>query len=195
MHPLAETLRFTEAPRLERLLRNLLDFDRSRDSVNVKNIENKQKISIGDIVLTVRFDRVDVDNTDGTLVVDYKTGGKFSASKWFGERPLDMQMPLYAAYGDFDGIVLYWMHAAEMSVTGMSDRNWGIEGYRTFKVLSPEDWRARVAEWRATCERLITEFRDGDCRIDMLNDEPATGDYAMLTRRWILRADSEQGVS
>jgi ATP-dependent helicase/nuclease subunit B len=191
MHPLAEILRKTEKPRLENLLRNLLDFDRARGTIKILNVENKQKIDINGVELTVRFDRVDAD--DGVrLVIDYKTGGKYSANKWFGERPLEMQMPLYAAFGEFNGIVLYWMHASGLSVTGISDRDWGIGRSRSFQTLSPDDWHQRIATWRATCERLIAEFKDGDGRIDVCNDGPATGDYAMLTRRWMLRADTGQ---
>ena len=191
MHPLAEILRETEKPRLERLLRNLIDFDRARGSIKILNVENKQKIDINGVELTIRFDRVDADD-GGRLVIDYKTGGKFSANKWLGERPLEMQMPLYAAFGEFDGIVLYWMHASGLSVTGISDRDWGIRRSRSFKTLSSDDWQQRVATWRAICERLMAEFKGGDCRIDICNDGPATGDYAMLTRRWMLRADTGQ---
>jgi len=191
MHPLAGTLRLTEAPRLERLLLNLIEFDRARGAVTVKDVENKQKIRVDDVELTVRFDRIDADDTDGRLVVDYKTGGKISASKWLGARPLEMQMPLYAACGNFDGIVLYWMHASGLSITGMGNRDWGFGRNRSFKCLSPEDWRERVGTWRSICEQMIAEYRGGDCRIDVENDGPATGDYAMLTRRWVLNADTE----
>ena len=192
MHPLAETLRVTEVPRLERLLRNLIDFDRARGAVNIVDIENKQKIVVGDVGLTVRFDRVDADTAKGQLVVDYKTGVKFSANKWLGERPIEMQMPLYAAYGKFDGIALYWMHSSGLSVTGISDRDWGIGRSRSFRSLSREDWCDQVTTWRSICEHLIAEYRGGDCRIDVENDGSAAGEYAMLTRRWTLRADTEQ---
>jgi hypothetical protein len=77
----------------------------------------------------------------------------------------------------------------------MSDRDWGIARNRSFRTLSSDDWRERIATWRKICERLVAEYRGGDCRIDVTNDGPATGDYAMLTRRWMLRADSGQGSS
>jgi hypothetical protein len=177
------------------LLLNLLEFDRARDAITIKDIESKQKIRVDDVELTVRFDRVDADAGGGRLVVDYKTGGRSSVSKWLGARPLEMQMPLYAAYGDFDGIVLYWMHASGLSITGMGDRDWGFGRNRSFKCLSAEDWRERVGTWRSICEQLIVEYRGGDCRIDVDNDGPATGDYAMLTRRWVLNADTKQDSS
>ncbi len=195
MHPLAETLRATETIRLERLLRNLLDYDQRRGNINSRKIEVQEEISVGDVKLTVRFDRVDVDAEAGQLVVDYKTGAKFSASRWSGERPLDMQMPLYAAFGEFDGIALYWMHRSKVSVTGLSDRDWGTGRSRSFRCLPAQEWQEQVADWRDICERLVAEFRDGDCRIDLANDGSATGEYAMLTRRWALRADPQQDLS
>jgi hypothetical protein len=77
----------------------------------------------------------------------------------------------------------------------MGDRDWGFGRNRSFKCLSAEDWRERVGTWRSICEQLIVEYRGGDCRIDVDNDGPATGDYAMLTRRWVLNADTEQDSS
>jgi len=195
MHPLAEVLREAEKPRLEHLLRNLIDYDQARGSIKILDVEGKQKININGVQLTVRFDRVDVDDSGGRFVIDYKTGGKFSANKWLGKRPLEMQMPLYAAFGEFDGIALYWMHASGLSVTGISDRDWGIGRSRSFETLSSDSWRERVATWREICERLITEYQGGDCRIDVTHDGPATGDYAMLTRRWMLRACAGQDSS
>jgi len=191
MHPLAETLRATERMRLERLLHALIERDRRRGRVEVVALEDRRQIVVGGITLTVRFDRVDRSEEGRLLVIDYKTGGKFGITKWLGERPLEMQLPLYAAYGQADGIALYWLHARALSIAGMGADDWGINagatrGRKAFQVMEVDAWQRQLEDWRATCERLIDEFRHGDCRIDVAGDKLATGEYAMLTRRWAL---------
>ncbi len=197
MHPLIDTLRNTERVRLERLLRNLVERDRKRGAVNLVELEDRHQIEVGGLELTVQFDRVDASGEGARLVIDYKTGSKFGAAKWIGERPLEMQLPLYAAYGNCDGIALYWLHARELSITGMGTDDWGINagtghGRKSFKVLDADEWQQQLMAWRASCEQLITEFRAGDCRIDLLSDTLAAGEYAMVTRRWALDPSDEE---
>ncbi len=191
LHPLVDTLRATERSRLQRLLGALIERDRQRGEINTDELEGRHHIDVGGLDLTVRFDRVDLSGSGARLVIDYKTGSVFSTKKWLGERPPDMQLPLYAAYGDADGIALYWLHAKKLTIAGMGIEDWDINtgaarNNQKFLVVAPDVWQQQVADWRAICKRLVDEFRGGDCRIDVANDARATGEYAMLTRRWAL---------
>lgn len=190
-HPLADTLCVTERARLGRMLGALIERDRQRGPVATVELENRHRVAIGGLEMILRFDRVDRSGEGARLVIDYKTGAFFSATKWFGERPLDMQLPLYAAVGDADGIALYWLHAKKLRITGIGVEDWGIrnglpKNDKGFRVVAPDAWQQQVADWRAICERLVDEFRQGDCRVDVANDDRAIGEYAMLTRRWAL---------
>jgi len=191
MHPLVDTLRATEHQRLERLLRLLIERDQRRGTIDIVETEDLHRIEVGGLMLTVRFDRVDRSADGRLLVIDYKTGGKYGRTKWLGDRPLQMQLPLYAAYGNADGIALYWLHAKELSMTGMGFDDWGINlgsnrGHKSFQVLADDEWNTQLDAWRVICENLVGEYRNGDARIDIVQDSLATGEYAMLTRRWSL---------
>ncbi|NND37710.1 MAG: hypothetical protein HKN81_11320, partial [Gammaproteobacteria bacterium] len=106
-HPLRDSLIGNERSRLSRILRNLVDFDRDRDEFAIVELEDRHTFDVGGLSLNVRFDRVDAAPEGARLVIDYKTGARFSIAKCEGDRPLELQLPMYAAYGDADGIGLY----------------------------------------------------------------------------------------
>ncbi len=82
---------------LEQLLLEWLDVEKNRaQNFKVVSLEKQQQLSIGDLTLNFKIDRID-QLADGTLsLTDYKTGKAHSISYWLGDRPQSPQLPLYA---------------------------------------------------------------------------------------------------
>ena len=192
-HPLVDTLRTNECRRLTRLLGMLVTRDRERGEFNIVELENEHIIGVGGIELKVRFDRVDASPSGAKLVIDYKTGAHFSIGKCRGERPLQLQLPLYAAYASMDGIALYWLHADGVRIDAIASDDFGglIAGRARKNLLDTDTWAALISEWRTTLEGLLAEFAAGDCRIDLEEDRWARGQFAMLSRRWDIDRDTD----
>ena len=185
-HPLGATLRENESRRQALILENLVEFDRCRGAFRIAELEGEHEITVGGLHLHVRFDRVDEVADGARLVIDYKTGARFSISKCRGERPLQLQLPLYAAYGSAAGIGLCWLHSerVRMDAIAMHDFGMSFDGAARKYLLDDAGWAALVTEWRETIESLAAEFAAGDARIDLEQERLASGQFAMLTRRW-----------
>ena len=185
-HPLADTLRINEHRRLSRLLDRLLERDRHRKAFRIVELEGSHEVAIAGVDLLVRFDRVDVDEAGRRLVIDYKTGVPFGIGRWLGKRPLDLQLPLYAAYGNADGIALFWVHAERLRINGLGTTDFGVLPARQMPkpVMDVDAWGAQVQRWREILTGLVQEILRGDARIDLEHDRFAAGQFAMLTRRW-----------
>ena len=86
-----------EETRLINLITEWLEFERTRISFTVLHTELKSEVTIADLPLRLRLDRIDrlIDNS--LLVVDYKSGVP-DPSSWDLPRPDDVQLPLYANF-------------------------------------------------------------------------------------------------
>ena len=186
-HPLVNTLRENETRRLKRLLHMLVERDRERGPFRIVELERNHVIEVAGIRLDVRLDRVDEMPDGSKLVIDYKSGAHFSLARCHGERPTKLQLPLYAAFGEADGIALYWLHAEQIRVDATGNVDFGglIEGRNLREyLLDAAAWRAQIEQWGGIVQGLISEFLQGDCRIDIDADAMACAQFAMLTRRW-----------
>lgn len=91
-----------EAARLIRLLTAWLEFEAGRVPFTVERTEAKAEPTIAGLQLKLRLDRIDRLNDGSLLVVDYKTGN-VDAKAWELPRPEDVQLPIYACYGQDSG--------------------------------------------------------------------------------------------
>jgi ATP-dependent helicase/nuclease subunit B len=174
-----------EEERLRKLMTKLVEFDRERVPFVVEATEESADVAIGPLQLKLRHDRVDRLDTGARLVIDYKTGTKFSINAWRGARPSEPQLPLYAATSAVDGIAIYCLNSDGLEVYGTSARDVGLDFLKGAGAIvdeEPADWSHAVAAWRSAFEALAAEYADGDSRIDRNDPKLAEGEFAMLTR-------------
>jgi hypothetical protein len=189
------TLLVIEENRTRDLLAALIGFDCGRAPFEVEATERSEVVRIGPLNLRLRQDRIDRVTTGARFVIDYKTGKLFAISAWRGERPVEPQLPLYAATGAVDGIAAIALNSEGISVLGVGAQALGLDGLRTpTEVAEGEsvDWPELVADWRQKFERLAEEFAAGDVRIDRANPAFAEAEFAMLTRIYAREAHSER---
>ncbi len=166
-----------ERRRLARLLRDWLELERERPPFRVLRREWERRIELAGIRADLKIDRVDQLADGRELILDYKTG-RCSVKNWEGERPEDPQLPLYAVTyeGMPVGVAFARLKKGNLGFSGLAD------GCEPAPGIASGDLAARLAEWRATLERLAARFREGRAEVD-----PKKGDETCRTcRLWPL---------
>jgi ATP-dependent helicase/nuclease subunit B len=87
-----------EKIRLDRLIHEWIDFEKSRAPFEVQQVEAERTVTIAGLSMKLRLDRVDRLIDGSPLVIDYKTGN-VNPRSWDLPRPDDLQLPLYKVFG------------------------------------------------------------------------------------------------
>ncbi len=174
-----------EQERLEELICNWLRYEAARRPFSVQATEQACEIEIAGIRLRVRQDRIDQVG-ERLLILDYKTN-KHTAAVWLGDRPDDLQLPLYALHMDeatLEGIAFANINAnpRELGLNGMlvsarETLNANLSGASTL-VKRPLDSH-QLAQWRLTMEKLARDFLQGVAWVDP-KQFPKTCEYCGL---------------
>jgi ATP-dependent helicase/nuclease subunit B len=169
--PQTFTARFIalERARLEQLVLGWLELEKQRVPFTVVLPEQDQTASYGGLTIRIVPDRVDELEGGARAVIDYKTGIP-KLSQWFGDRPDEPQIPLYALAQD--NVVA----AAFAQIRKDDARFLGIAAEAglapnvkavadTKEAAALGSWGALLAEWRRVIETLGVAFRTGDARV------------------------------
>ncbi len=170
--PSTFTRRFSELEqwRLSRLLSGWLEVERARQPFFVESCEQGYQAHVGGIFLEARPDRVDRLGDGSLVIMDYKTG-RTSPSAWFGERPDEPQLPLYAISvgGPVEAVLFATLRPGDMGLDGVARREAVVPGLPAFPgtraSAGPGSWPALLAEWRAELARLGAGFREGHAEV------------------------------
>lgn len=176
--PVAGPALARERRRTGRLVRKLLELERTRQPFRVPHTEYETRLRLADQELEVRIDRLDALESGGIAILDYKSGQRVSAD-WYGERPSHTQLLAYlAAVGE--GVVAM----ATVNITAREVRFDGVSasegllprvaGVKGPQGQSQDAWRLRLSEWRAVVERLARDFAAGRAVVDPM---PHACDY------------------
>jgi len=165
LYPQVFTERFAalEQTRLIKLALAWLDLERQRAPFEVAALEQQRQVTLAGLAMTVKADRIDRLESGGEMIIDYKTG-KASVNDWFGERPNEPQLPLYAATSDQEVTALAFatLRTGDAALKGVS-RDKGIaKGIKPGEV----DWYVQQGLWRDELNRLGENFRQGQAEVD-----------------------------
>lgn len=174
-----------EQERLQELISTWLRYEAAREPFSVLATERAMEIEVAGIRLRVRQDRIDQVG-DRLLILDYKTS-KHCPSLWLGERPEDLQLPLYALYVDessLEGIAFANITAntRETGVNGMlltarESLNRNLADSSSL-IKQPLDSH-QLWQWRVVIERLADDFLNGVATVDP-KEFPKTCKYCGL---------------
>jgi ATP-dependent helicase/nuclease subunit B len=168
---LPKRLLLTEEQRLMELLNEWLAIEKAREPFTVIAEERWQSITVGGIPLRLQIDRIDQLEDGSCIIIDYKTG-MTSLMNWFGDRPNDLQLPLYATNNrsKLSGLYFAQIRAGEMCFKGLSQVKDQLPGTKTLDDLDKEtavaSWEGQLDEWQAVLEQLADDFHAGIADVD-----------------------------
>lgn len=171
--PLCFTERFTalEHDRLSQLLMVWLDVERKREAFTLISSEEKRTVQLGGLEVDIKADRIDRLDSDGReMIVDYKTSDR-KTKVWFGERPDEPQLPLYAVTHNRPVAALTFakLRPDGCGLEGVSDEvevGRGVTGLNQQKNADVDDWSVQMERWRGVLETLANDFRNGNAEVD-----------------------------
>ena len=168
-----------EKKRLQILTTKWFEFEKERPPFKVVERETATQITVNKLPLKCRIDRID-ELTDGTyLLIDYKTGYS-STNTWFQARLTDPQLPLYAAFSDYNQKTLSGITYAEVRSSKMSFKGVISEDHlyidKDFSGLTPikkiknkidtYQWKQLITHWQKSLTQLADDFCDGIATVD-----------------------------
>lgn len=151
-----------EAERLRALLQTWLEMEGNRPPFRVAAIEQQLDCVLAGTPFSLRIDRIDELDDGRRVLIDYKSG-QAGPRRWYGERPYDPQIPLYATVMEQSPAALAYgmLNAAGCRFEGVSSTPVAIEG-----LEAVDDWPRLLGEWRTVIERLASEFACGRAEVD-----------------------------
>jgi len=170
-------LRELESARLQRLARDWLELERSREPFQVMASEQRQILSIGGLSLDLRLDRVDRLGGGCLFLIDYKTG-KVRTGGWLQPRPEDPQLPLYCLLFEFPGggepsplagLAFASLKRGALGFHGFADDPAAAPNLKPFGKGSLKAYPGiadLIALWHRDLEALAREFARGEARVD-----------------------------
>lgn len=160
-----------EKIRLKKLALEWLRLEKTRPPFQVICNETAASITLNQLSLQVRIDRIDELADGKRLIIDYKTSSALSVNQWLGERPDQPQLPLYALI-DRDktaGIAFAEINAGNKAFKGISQYTLDIDGIKTPETLRQLDdmnWQALTTQWERVLTKLGDDFYSGKAAVD-----------------------------
>ena len=160
-----EKLQQLERQRLSKLIDRWLDVEKQRPSFSVLYNEQRHKMTIAKLPITLRYDRVDQTAEGELFVIDYKSG-QFSMRSWVGQRLDEPQVPLYCiSQKNVIGAAIAQINSNAVVFKGIADDENIAPGLQTPSDLKrldlPQQWPAVIEQWRESLGHLAKEFIAG----------------------------------
>jgi probable DNA repair protein len=165
-----------EQERLELLADAWLTIEAGRAPFEVE-AEHSEAATVAGLPVTLRPDRIDRLADGRIFLVDYKTG-RCEPKDWFGERPDEPQLPVYALAmddagdGEVVGLAFGVLRPGELGYRGLGgvdDLAPGVDSVETSRlhgVREAADWGAHKTLWRTRLTGLARAYLRGDARVD-----------------------------
>ncbi len=163
--------RAIEQQRLRRRLREWLTIESERSAFKVVGIEQKLETPIEFLSVQTKSDRIDRLPDGSQILIDYKTG-KVRKGDWFGDRPADPQLPLYALEADnLAAVVFAQLQPGETRFYGIARDDEclpGVKGFDGKRDAHDPDltWTGLKDYWYQQLSGLAREYQDGVARVD-----------------------------
>lgn len=151
-----------EKIRLTQLINEWLALEKIRPPFIIHAQEKREKITLGKLDLSIRIDRIDQLENGKKLIIDYKTGA-IDSNKWFGDRPEEPQLPLYALMDPIQTVGISFARVAtgNTGFEGISQHPINIQG-----IKPTHNWSEKIGEWQTTLYELSEQFYQGIAAVD-----------------------------
>ena len=149
--------------RLRAVLEDWIELDFERGAFTVEAIEHEVDLTPAGPPIQARADRIDRLPGGETVLIDYKSTAPGKRA-WAGERPDNLQLPLYAVAlpETPSAIVFAQLKRGEHKFDGLAR----AEGLMPGVKPPPQGWDAQLEEWREVITRIWNEFEEGRADVD-----------------------------
>ena len=168
-----------EADRIYRHVMDYLALEKERDAFEVVGFEKEILPEIQGQPIRLFIDRVDRLPSGEEVIIDYKTG-RVDPKKWFGERPEDPQLPLYAISATTPpaAIVFGIIRDDGCEYKGVV-RHEGLfprlppkaSKSSQYLVDAGHEMPETVENWRQVLHSLMADFLAGEAAVDPKGDQ------------------------
>ena len=157
---------------LLRVMAEWMALEKSRkEPFVVDQLEVEHSLTLGNVTLSLRPDRIDRMEAGGSVVIDYKSRAP-AKTHWLGDKPQEPQLPLYTLLDeDIEGIAFGELSASDpVKLVALSERYTLTN--REAPPLSKqtdgfaEDWPALTRRWKEVLEHLAADFAQGEATVD-----------------------------
>ena len=154
-----------ETDRACRLIHKWLELEKTRSAFVVDASEQDATGQLGPLSLQTRMDRLDRLTDGSAVIIDYKTG-RTDPKQWFGPRPDEPQVPLYAVLQQQVTAAVF----AELSFKEVAAKGVAANAEVWPELASPAevekfsdapDWPSLLLRWRTDLGALAEEFHQG----------------------------------
>lgn len=152
-----------EKQRLHQLVLQWLALEQEREPFSVTAIEQPCQLTMQGLTLYLQVDRIDTLSDGSQLIIDYKTGSP-SPSSWFGDRPDEPQLPLYALQNpeQVRGLAFGQVRAQNIKFNGLTAEAGQLPGVKTIDM----NWGVLIEQWQTTLNQLTEDFCLGKAAVD-----------------------------
>ncbi len=183
-----------EQQRLTKLLRAWLELERQRPEFSIEAIEQNRELTLGELTLQLRVDRIDRLADGRQLIIDYKSSNMLSTAAWTGARPEQPQLPLYGTAleseqsGSVAGLLFAQIRGDKLKLIGLGDLDLQSHGID----VSAMPWPQQLEQWRIALLLLADEYVHGRADVAPSSRRACQNcDLADVCRIGVERAESE----
>ncbi|MEE8495214.1 MAG: PD-(D/E)XK nuclease family protein [Xanthomonadales bacterium] len=167
-------LRGVESDRLCRQLMDYLALEKAREAFEVTGFEQEILPQIEGQTIRLSIDRIDKLPSGEEVIIDYKTG-QVAPRKWFGDRPEDPQLPLYAISANQTpaAVVFAIIRDDGCLYQGVVGRGGLFPDLPPRKTKTTQElvdagheMPKTIESWRQVLHRLMADFLAGEAAVD-----------------------------
>jgi probable DNA repair protein len=173
---LRPAFRGVEADRVQRHVLDFLEQEKEREAFEVIGFEQEILPELQGQSIRLIIDRIDRLPAGEEVIIDYKTG-KVDPSKWFGDRPEDPQLPLYAISAESmpAAVVFSVIRDDGCHYKGVVQRPGILPGLpktgksHEYLLEAGENMPETIGKWREVLHHLMADFLAGEAAVDPKN--------------------------
>ena len=183
-----------ETLRLEKLVENLLELERTRTPFTVEKLEARREVGIAGGQFEFRIDRIDSIEGGGYAILDYKSGEP-RAPRWNGEAVRDPQLLAYlmAERGrDVQALANVSLANGRATFSGKSSHKGLLPGVNGLPGMNPNKvppeqiaaaWESETGRWLHGLQMLAAAYIAGHAQVKPAADVCRNCHLTTLCRR------------